>query len=489
MSATPDGSLIINAAPSGNEIFPAWSGNTPVAFSLNNMATTVSGAISDSLERTNRANAILRAAERGPVAGTATAVTVANGGNTSALMGINYDAGVPFTSSTYFQNVGAPYKVGNAGMQFNNGGVAFSCYAPEFEFWCRAGKWELWINGVQADTSPYTSSGDGLKRVTLPSIAQRTVELRFTKAVSNMAGVIVRKAYTIEPVRPTWLGPIVGVLGDSYDDAIGTSNLVNPGDGYVMKLGRLTNWDTYAVGYGGEGYTTSPGMIDRAANLPTNADLVFICAGINDNSSTAAIVGPAALLTFQTVRARCPNAFIVVVGPWRAPGRTPAQSISDAIKAAQATFALTDGTMTTFFDTYADNLQNGAGLGFGGFQQQGDVTFTAPLVAATSGTLTAPWAGSTGSYTVVFYVDVANGSVTKTATLTNGSAAVSWSGAVTSTATAYVYRSTAGNSDLFLIDDSIHPAGNVYVAPSNDGHANMARYLRNKAVAWFRTLI
>lgn len=60
-----------------------------------------------------------------------------------------------------------------------------------------------------------------------------------------------------------------------------------------------------------------------------------------------------------------------------------------------------------------------------------DLTFTAALTAATSGTLTAGWGGTTGSYTIYF-----SDSSYKTATLTNGSTAVSWTGAVTATANA-----------------------------------------------------
>ena len=59
------------------------------------------------------------------------------------------------------------------------------------------------------------------------------------------------------------------------------------------------------------------------------------------------------------------------------------------------------------------------------------ITFTGALVAATSATLTVAWAGTTGSYGIYF----SDGSI-KTATLTNASTAVSWTGAVTATASA-----------------------------------------------------
>lgn len=84
----------------------------------------------------------------------------------------------------------------------------------------------------------------------------------------------------------------------------------------------------------------------------------------------------------------------------------------------------------------ADNVAGNSLLGISGLKLVGPstttaITFTGALVAATSATLTAAWAGTTGSYGLYF----SDGSV-KTATLTNGSTAVSWTGAVTATASA-----------------------------------------------------
>jgi Carbohydrate esterase, sialic acid-specific acetylesterase len=64
------------------------------------------------------------------------------------------------------------------------------------------------------------------------------------------------------------------------------------------------------------------------------------------------------------------------------------------------------------------------------------ITFTAALAGATSGTLTAAFTGTTGSYNILF----SDGSA-RLVTLTNGSTAVSWTGAVTAT-TAATYGST-----------------------------------------------
>jgi len=68
------------------------------------------------------------------------------------------------------------------------------------------------------------------------------------------------------------------------------------------------------------------------------------------------------------------------------------------------------------------------------------ITFTGALVAATAATLTAAWAGTTGLYTLCF----SDGSARTGVTLTNGSAAVAWVGAVTATAAARAISFSGG---------------------------------------------
>lgn len=83
-----------------------------------------------------------------------------------------------------------------------------------------------------------------------------------------------------------------------------------------------------------------------------------------------------------------------------------------------------------------DNVAGNSLVDCSGIKIQGPcsttaITFTGALVAATSATLTVAWAGTTGSYGIYF----SDGSI-KTVTLTNASTAVSWTGAVTATASA-----------------------------------------------------
>ena len=93
-----------------------------------------------------------------------------------------------------------------------------------------------------------------------------------------------------------------------------------------------------------------------------------------------------------------------------------------------------------------------------------DWTMTGSLTGATSANFTANWLGTTGSYTVIF----SDGSV-KTTTLTNGSTAFSWTGAVTANSTAKVQVATTAT--LQLNSNNIGHAARFYVIPTGTGGA------------------
>lgn len=67
-------------------------------------------------------------------------------------------------------------------------------------------------------------------------------------------------------------------------------------------------------------------------------------------------------------------------------------------------------------------------------------TTAAPQIGNTAATLSSAWTGSTGTFTLTF-----SDSTAKTVTLTNGSTAVSWTGALTAAATTSVQVTTNGN--------------------------------------------
>ncbi len=95
-----------------------------------------------------------------------------------------------------------------------------------------------------------------------------------------------------------------------------------------------------------------------------------------------------------------------------------------------------------------------------------------PLNASTSATLATAWPAGTSaaSYTILF----SDGS-SRVASLTQGSTAVTWSGAVTAGATAMI-RQTEGNARFTMSGDWIHP--------SNYGAAYLGeRYARSALAA------
>lgn len=93
-----------------------------------------------------------------------------------------------------------------------------------------------------------------------------------------------------------------------------------------------------------------------------------------------------------------------------------------------------------------------------------DWTMTGSLSGATSANFTANWLGTTGSYTVWF----SDGS-SRTTTLTNGSTAFSWTGAVTANATAKVQVATTAT--LLLNANNVGHAARFYVTPTGAGGA------------------
>ncbi|WP_374413261.1 hypothetical protein [Novosphingobium colocasiae] len=89
------------------------------------------------------------------------------------------------------------------------------------------------------------------------------------------------------------------------------------------------------------------------------------------------------------------------------------------------------------------------------------ITFTGALVAATSATLTSAFSGATNPNYIITFSD---GS-TRTVTLTNGSTAVSWTGAVTATASA-TYADLLGKpGDLIVHEGASVPSVQV-IAPA-----------------------
>ncbi|KTT72607.1 hypothetical protein NS334_08405 [Sphingomonas endophytica] len=143
------------------------------------------------------------------------------------------------------------------------------------------------------------------------------------------------------------------VTGDSYAEGTGATY---PGlYAWPKATGRYLGWyDTRQVAVGQTGYLSTGGgtrstIRQQVASWFTvnsdltgaDVDVVVIAGGYNDYVSTPALVQPEALLTFQTIRAACPNAIIFVMGSHAGARGPDAQTlaIDGAVQSAFAQWA------------------------------------------------------------------------------------------------------------------------------------------------------
>lgn len=83
------------------------------------------------------------------------------------------------------------------------------------------------------------------------------------------------------------------------------------------------------------------------------------------------------------------------------------------------------------------------------------VTFTvAPALGATSGTLTANWSGTTGTYNLNFVETVGGASESRPALLTNGSTAVTWSGALSAACNVSTTAASSNYTNRIVISEN-----------------------------------
>jgi hypothetical protein len=244
-------------------------------------------------------------------------------------------------------------------------------------------------------------------------------------------------------------GRLRGVfLGDSY---IVGSAAANYGDGLAPVLADYLGVDLMASGSGGTGWNQSLTTVYRFDQRIANGDLgldgtpevIFLMASVNDRQRDQTVVQANALAGLQSARAQYPGVPIIVFGCAALPAGTLAQvtATEQAVQAAVMAFA---DPLTAFVPVTTDALgawDNGTGS---------ELIFNAPLVGATSGTLATAWTNGTVSYTILF----SDGS-TRTASFTQNSTAVTWTGAVTADAKANVYQSV-GNSIYQFNQDWTH---------------------------------
>lgn len=252
--------------------------------------------------------------------------------------------------------------------------------------------------------------------------------------------------------------PKVLFVTDSYGITASPSNIIQ--SACIPNIaGLLLGWNVYANTLGGTGYTGTTSPFDAAARLDVVAakdwDAIVNLGGINDIGNSATVAARA-LQTWQAQRLAAPNAKIIVGGTW-----------TGTFLSGSATV---EQNLLTAFNTWAD--PNSIFVPISNSAQtkpftSGDgrvIVFTAALTAATSATLATTWAGTTGTNSIRF----SDGTV-KSVTLTNGSSAVSWTGAVTASAIASAYV-TAGTGEKITGPDGTHPY-------ARQGHIILARKL------------
>ncbi|MFD1951866.1 SGNH/GDSL hydrolase family protein [Sphingomonas arantia] len=317
-------------------------------------------------------------------------------------------------------------------------------------------------------TTPFISLGAGTGAQGKPlvvdfgSSARRSII--YLTRTSGFAGFRIGAGDTLEPLDLSQT-PRMSMLSDSYGGS--TSRDIPGGGNFGNAAVRLGIYDFSQSPGGGSGYITLGtggkvfGEASRvAAMVAGSPDLVYVSGGVNDGIPG---IGEAAAALFTQLREALPKAVIAVQAPWSPNG----ENIDSAIQKRDLIFAAARALPGPWvlINSLAGTWENSSGrTGRAGNApwQTGDgrgVSFTTALDAATAGTLTSGWNGGSGSRKILFD----DGSV-RDVVMTAGSAAVTWTGAVSHSAGALAtaYTSVAGNSRY--ISDGTHygSEGNNY---------------------------
>lgn len=335
---------------------------------------------------------------------------------------------------------------------------------------CQSGaRYQLIVDGkmLAAGVHDGITSG-GNRRVVEFDIGSSTMrDITLIIATSRFAGVFLPAAAQVLP--PATARPLlVADMGDSYWQSDGERFKYGLAFGIASRLGTPV---VFNDAVGGTGFLQANAGVSPTTNnylqrlgyaapnqtTPDNlgAGLVIMGGGINDTTSLT--VGQV-LSTLQAAKVKHPNAVICAIGPQCPRGDYASdggqkyvgisQKIKDALAQLSGPWIYVDPLTNTWLNSKGATGGPNDGPWITGVGRQ--IVFTAALAAAEAGTLTSNWNLSTGSYTLTF----SDGS-TRTATLTNGSAAVTWTGAVTATANASAYSGAPGNAHI-LITDGTH---------------------------------
>lgn len=221
-----------------------------------------------------------------------------------------------------------------------------------------------WIVGGQYLSRTPTAMGGNSTRVCKLQFGDGTATYRKPRLIefeaSGPAGFVGVNVDALSSVyAPVGERVDAAFVGDSYTAGTGgtSANSAYSLPAWSLDAARLLGWSApQQQAIGGTGYlATNSGtqltFRQRIADLDQRSyDIVVIAGGYNDasTSQTAAATTAEALLHWRAVRAKQPNAMIVVTGVWSAPGaagstgtaaRTRGQAMEDEIAAQFAAWA------------------------------------------------------------------------------------------------------------------------------------------------------
>lgn len=231
-------------------------------------------------------------------------------------------------------NNGALANSWKAGVVITSSKVAFRVFGSTAPY-------RFIVNGEyvsMAGTVPAnTTNTRGYIVLDFGSRATRTVYIEGDQT-HGLDGVYVATNDTVIPAPAPSLRGIF--LGDSFSTGTGATR---QGDGFVPILSDyLGIGDRWCAGVGGTGYIDTSGGTRYTLSQRLEADLdrmlaygdidaVFVPMGYNDIGDGS--VQTAATSVFDRIRAKCPYAVVIVVGPWD----------TSAPSAAQAGYSTTKG--------------------------------------------------------------------------------------------------------------------------------------------------
>lgn len=293
----------------------------------------------------------------------------------------------------------------------------------------------------------------GTVPTTTPSYIQLTFASRAKREIwiegssHTLLSVSVRRNESIQAVpaglRATFPSDSIGV---------GTGATLNMDSFAAVLADCFGIYDVRLSGVGGQGVQAieSSGTLNLqqrlAPSINANAfiydlpasDVIFLAMGTNDASFSFASNVAAYTACINQIQAQYPTTPIIVIGcPANNGGPNEASATCDFAIAA-AVNAVNSPLVVYLQDASRGQYALETGVGNTTFPTTGALTMTAAPSAATSATLTAGFPGPTGLYTITFA-----SAGTKPVTLTNGSTAVTWSGAITDASTALLYNGLA----------------------------------------------